>query len=93
MAIKKEKADYIWITWLAKLLSGEDVCEWKYWFKTHFNYEKLPSDKSLIIWQTKHSKMLSELKRKIIDSGRTPLVEDANSFKYNFRNICKEVHL
>lgn len=88
MAIRKEKGDYIWITWLAKLLSGETVCEWQYWLKTHYKYEKLPEDKNLISWQTKHSRMLSELKRRILDSGRTPLVEDINSFKYNFKDIC-----
>lgn len=37
MVIRKEKGDYIWITWLAKLLSGETVCEWQYWFKAHFS--------------------------------------------------------
>lgn len=88
MAIRKEKSDYIWITWLSNLLSGECVCEWKYWFKAHFEYNKLPPDKRLIDWQTKHSRMLSELKRKIVESGRIPLVEEINRFKYNFRNIC-----
>ena len=26
---------YIWATWLPRLLTGENSCEWAVWFKAH----------------------------------------------------------
>ena len=34
-----------WITWLPRLLTGENSCEWAIWFKAHFqDWTKPPSD-------------------------------------------------
>ena len=27
---------YIWTTWLPKLLTGENSCEWAIWFKANY---------------------------------------------------------
>jgi len=37
---------YIWITWLTKLLVGENSCEWAAWFRANHecrSYDKVPS--------------------------------------------------
>ena len=39
MAQKRSGAPYIWATTLAKLLTGENSCEWAGWFRSH--YQKL----------------------------------------------------
>ena len=36
---------YIWTTWLARLLAGQDQCEWAGWFRAHYqDWTKPPSD-------------------------------------------------
>lgn len=33
---------YVWVTWLTKILAGEQSCEWASWFKAHYqDFEKL----------------------------------------------------
>ena len=34
MAVPRE-TPYIWTTWLPRLLTGENSCEWAVWFKAH----------------------------------------------------------
>ena len=29
----RESGPYIWVSWIAKLLTGENSCEWAAWFK------------------------------------------------------------
>ena len=31
----RRKFPYIWTTWLPRLLTGENSCEWAAWFKAH----------------------------------------------------------
>lgn len=31
---------YVFVTWITKLISGEDRCWWKAWYKAHFAYVK-----------------------------------------------------
>ncbi len=32
---------YVWLTWLSRYLSGDDVCHWKLWFKARHKYQKI----------------------------------------------------
>ena len=42
---QKREHPYIWATWLPCLLTGENSCEWAFWFKAHYqNWERVPSD-------------------------------------------------
>ena len=48
---------YIWVTWLTKLMVGENSCEWAAWFKSHFQgYDKVPNDFDVTAWQMAHTK-------------------------------------
>ena len=29
------KSPYIWVTWLAKVMSGDVTCHWQSWFQSH----------------------------------------------------------
>ena len=43
MAVHRD-SPYIWVTWLTKLLVGENYCEWAGWFKAHYErYDKVPA--------------------------------------------------
>ena len=33
---QRREHPYIWATWLPRLLTGENSCEWAVWFKAHF---------------------------------------------------------
>jgi hypothetical protein len=41
MTEPRRKKPYIWVSWLTKLLSGEDRCWYRLWYKVHFKYEKV----------------------------------------------------
>lgn len=56
---------YIWATWLAPLLSGDDSCEWKVWFKAHYQgYEKIPRDFNSAEWTENHTALLTTLQNR-----------------------------
>ena len=35
MATRRSGNPYVWVTWLTKLMVGENSCEWASWFKAH----------------------------------------------------------
>ena len=50
MAQRREHP-YMWATWLPKLLTGENSCEWTAWFKAHHrNWTRTPSDFNQAQW-------------------------------------------
>lgn len=71
---------YIWVTWLTKLMSGENQCYWSSWFRTHYKYEKLPSDFNMTQWQAEHNELLHQRVRELEDDGFIVSIEDENSF-------------
>ena len=56
MAQRRSRGPYIWATTLAKLLTGENSCEWAAWFKAHYqNWQKQPSDFDSTGWMLQHT--------------------------------------
>lgn len=52
---------YIWATWLPRLLTGENSCEWAAWFKAHHqNWTKQPSDFDQAKWLLGHTALVNE---------------------------------
>ena len=50
---------YIWATWLTKLLTGENSCEWAVWFKAHYqDWTRTPSEFSQAEWMLNHGDFL-----------------------------------
>jgi len=61
------ESPYIWVTWLAKIMVGDTVCQWQSWFQSQNQLtEKQPSDFDLIGWKIDHTKMLTEFKEGLI---------------------------
>ena len=73
---------YIWTTWLPRLLTGENSCEWAIWFKAHHqNWDKPPSDFDQAAWLTRHTKLLNEQRDLWTQRGCDVNTEDQNSFR------------
>ncbi|SRR6266852_5457281 len=77
---------YIWVTWVSKVMAGEQSCEWASWFKAHNTYAKLPSDFNQAGWTIEHTRKLRELQVERRKLGEQVSVEAANSIKYCLSN-------
>ena len=61
MAQKRSRGPYIWVTTLAKLLTGDNACEWAGWFKAHHqDWTKPPSDFDSATWMLEHTALVNE---------------------------------
>src|SRR5438093_576244 len=73
---------YVYVTWLTKLLAGEDHCAWKAWFKAHNRYDKQPSDFNLAKWILDHTEMLTSRADSLRSEGYEVWIENQNEFKF-----------
>lgn len=80
MAVKRS-SPYVYVTWLTRLMAGEDQCLWKGWFKTHHSYDKLPSDFNLAAWTAEHTEMVRRRAGELEAEGYRVFLESQNSFK------------
>jgi len=72
---------FIWVTWLTKLMAGENQCEWASWFRSHYKWDKLPGDFDLAQWTAEHNQLLQKRRNQLESEGFTVYTEDQNSFK------------
>jgi len=86
MKIKRDNA-YIWITWLTKLIAGEQQCEYQAWFKAHYKHDKVSSgDFNLTKWTIAHNKLLHKCRDEFEVDGFKVTIEDQNSFRLRLPN-------
>jgi hypothetical protein len=71
---------FIWVTWLSKLMAGEKQCAWASWFRSHYQWDKLPSGSDLAKWTADHAALLHARRAKLEAQGFTIYAEDQNSF-------------
>ena len=56
------RTNYLWVSWLARLMAGEVSCGWAAWFRAHYQaYERAESDGYLALWTVQHTRRLDEL--------------------------------
>ena len=72
---------YICVTWLTKLMAGENQCEWASWFRGHYEWDKVRSDFDVTEWATEHNELLHERQKELQAEGVTVYTEDQNSFR------------
>lgn len=72
---------YIYVTWLTKLLAGEEQCQWKSWFKAHYRWEKPLSDFDLAQWTANHTQMLQARAAVMRKEGYAVYIEGQNDFR------------
>ncbi|MCL0099877.1 PD-(D/E)XK nuclease family protein [Dehalococcoidia bacterium] len=80
---QKRDIPYLWVTWLTKLLVGENSCEWAAWFRANhesWSYEKTPSTFDATEWQLQHTELLNKIRNQIETDGDTVFTENQNSF-------------
>lgn len=81
---QKRKQPYVWVTWLSKVMAGEQACLWASWFKAHHqNFQKAESDFNLARWNLEHTRLLVQTRLELARQGATVRVESQNSFQYH----------
>ena len=82
MAEKRPHGPYIWVTTLAKLLTGENSCEWAGWFKAHHrSWKKPPSDFDSTKWMLKHTALVNQGRESLEGMGYEVYTENLNLFR------------
>lgn len=72
---------YIWVSWISKLMGGDNQCQWAAWFRAHYKHDKLPSDFDTAKWTAGHNQLLRTRTKELKDEGFEVYIEDQNSFK------------
>jgi hypothetical protein len=76
---------YCWPTWITKLLSGEERCWWRAWFRAHTKYEKIEDDPERAEffreWNRKHDAIVARRAAELKAAGWTVKIEDEGQFK------------
>ncbi len=81
MATRRE-LPYVWVTWLAKLITGQTQCTWAPWFKAHYTeYARAKTDFNLSQWRADHGRAVDELARERELLGETVYKEERNGFR------------
>jgi CRISPR/Cas system-associated exonuclease Cas4 (RecB family) len=81
MATRRTGKPYIWVTYLSKLLGGNQ-CLWSAWFKAHYRYQKYEVEAAdLAEWNRDHSRLMRQRREEMEEAGWTVAVEDQNEFK------------
>ena len=71
---------YVWVTWLLRLLVGDASCEWASWFKSHHTgYEKVSRSFDYATWKINHTRMLTEVRERLLAEGNRVTTERQNS--------------
>jgi hypothetical protein len=81
----KRDVPYIWVTWLASLLSGDNHCEWAAWFRAHFHHLKRPSSFDEVKWRADHGEMLRTRVPELQKQGYRVFIEHQNGFNLKGR--------
>ena len=86
MAVPRE-APYIWATWLPRLLTGENSCEWAVWFKAHYqDWTRTPSEFNQTECMLNHTALLNKRKAEWELSHYSVAIEGQNSFQLRGRS-------
>ena len=73
---------YIWATWLPRLLTGENSCEWAIWFMAHYqDWSRHPSDFNQTEWLLNHTALLNRRRADWENGGYSVDVEGQNTFR------------
>ena len=83
MPTLRRDGPYFWVTWLTKLLTGENSCEWSAWFRARHDsgsWEQVPGDFDRAGWQMAHTAMVNEARERWEGQGRQVFTERQNGF-------------
>ena len=90
MPVLRKEGPYIWVTWLTKLLTGDDSCEHASWFKTQFDpksWTRAERVGNLARWQVGHTDMLKAKASEFRENGYQVSHEAQNHFTIKGRLV------
>ncbi len=83
MARLRRDGPYFWVTWLTRLLAGEDACQWSAWFRARHDsgsWDRVPSDFDQAGWQMAHTAMVNDVREHWEGRGYEVFTERQNGF-------------
>src|SRR4051794_8974006 len=81
----QRETPYIWVTWLASLLSGDNHCEWAAWFRAHFYHSARPRSFDEVKWHVEHNDMLRTRMSSLKQEKYQVFIEAQNQFNLRGR--------
>jgi hypothetical protein len=81
----KNSKPYVWVTWIAGLIAGDDNCWWAAWFRAHHKFTKRDRDGDLDGYKRKHAAALRVYAAVLEGDGYTVYLEGMNEFKIEGR--------
>ena len=80
---QKRDGVFVWVTWLPKLMAGEQQCEWSPWLKANYEYyERVTDDFDAVAWKVEHTRLLRDLRIERQKAGNQIFIESQNKFKF-----------
>jgi CRISPR/Cas system-associated exonuclease Cas4 (RecB family) len=73
---------FLWVTWLTRLLAGEDQCEWALWFLTRHQIPKEPKTDLDRKRDQDHARLVTERVAELESQGLNVNVESQNRLSY-----------
>jgi len=86
MALARQ-GTYVWVSGIARLLSGESQCKWAYWFRAHFKHQKRPSEFDNQAWSIEHQAMVDAQTDHFRSLGYEVTVESQNWMRFESAGI------
>lgn len=82
MALTPRPRPYLYVTWIAGLLSGGAHCYWAAWLKAHHQYEKVQDGNSdqLSKWIAQHDRVVLARVKELKKQGWRVTIEAQNKF-------------
>ena len=83
MAELRRNGSYVWVTWLTRLLVGENSCEWAAWFRAQhesWSWTRVASGFDLVGWQLAHTSGINGNRRRWEGLGYAVYTESQNGF-------------
>ena len=72
---------YVWVSWVAALLSGDRNCEWSAWFRSHYRNTKRPTTFDSAAYQVEHTAILTRVRDLQLAEGYSVTIEGQNDFR------------
>ena len=87
MAQMRRGQAYLWVTWLARILSGDKVCEWAVWFRSRHEPGswRRAGNGAGADWHLRHTALLTQTVSRWRGMAAHLLVEDQNYFQLQGR--------
>ena len=77
---RKRARPYVWVTWLTKVLAGEQRCVWRSWYKSTHKYTKRPDEPGregfFKEWTAKHDAIQSRRAEDLKSNGYIVRMEE-----------------